>query len=298
MNDEAGVKVYSKETCYLIADILSKLNRNDLLVDVDYSKLPKFAWKTGTSYGKRDAWAVGFNPNYTIVAWVGNFSGKGSPFLSGAASALPLLADLFNAIDYNSKIKWFNKPQDIISREVCSVSGLLPTDDCKEHITELAIKNRSHNNYCDIHQEIIVSNDESVQYCKECLPDSNYKKKVYTIFNPDLVSYYKSNNIGYDSIPKHNPNCSLLKLGEGPKITSPSENFEYYIDRNELQEIVLSTASDPKVKYEYWYVNDKLISRCKPGEKVFYKFSFGKSKIVCMDDLGRSKKITINVKGY
>ena len=101
-----------------------------------------------------------------------------------------------------------------------------------------------------------------------------------------------------DTIPKHNPECITLKNGEGPKIISPSESFEYLIDKDDPQEIVLLSASDPKIKNHYWYVNDELIRKSQPGEKVFYKLSVGKFKIVCLDDLGRSKRVTIKVKGY
>lgn len=298
LNDDEGQRLFSKETSYLIEEILCGTKRNDLVVDMDFSKLLKFAWKTGTSFGKRDGWAVGFNPNYTIVVWVGNFDGEGSPFLTGAESALPLLAELFNVIDYNSKKKWFEKPGNIYTREICSVSGLLPTDLCKEHSTELAIQNRSHNNQCDIHQEVIVSTDESIQFCNECLPDSNFKRKVFAVYEPELSTYFKNNNIKLDTIPKHNLECTSLKNGEGLKIISPSESFEYLIDKDDPQEIVLLSAADPKIKNHYWYVNDELISKSQPGEKVFYKLSVGKFKIVCLDDLGRSKKVTIKVKGY
>lgn len=291
-------KLFSEETSYLIADILSGKKRNDLVVNIDFTKLPKFAWKTGTSYGKRDAWAVGFNPNYTIVVWVGNFDGEGSPFLTGAESAFPLLAELFGAIDYNSKIKWFEKPVNVIKREVCSVSGLLPTTFCKDLSKELAIKNRSHNIKCSVHQELLVSNDESIQFCNECLPDSNFKKKIFTVYEPELSTYFKNNNIEVDEIPRHNPNCISLKGGDGPKIISPSESFQYFIDKDDPQEIILSAAADPRTKIHFWYVNDQLIAKSKPGEKIFYRLSIGMFNIVCLDDLGRSSKVRINVKGY
>jgi len=298
LQSEDRIRMFSKETCYLIADILSGTKRNDVTVDLDFSKLPKFAWKTGTSYGKRDAWAIGFNPNFTIGVWVGNFDGSSSPFLNGAESALPLLAELFNVIDYNSRNKWFDKPSDVYSREVCSVSGLLPTNDCTERRIELAIKNRSHNQLCDIHQKVLVSNDEKTQYCMECLPDSNYKQKIYEVLNKDLIRWYRKNNIAYDSIPQHNPECTASLDGENPKIISPSESFEYFIDEDEPQEIVLLASSNPKIQFHYWYVNDVLIAKCKQGEKAFYKLSSGKIKIVCLNDLGKSTKVEIVVKTY
>lgn len=297
-NDDETKRIFSEETNYLIADILSGLSRNDINAGIDFSKLPKFAWKTGTSYGKRDAWSAGFNPNYTIVVWVGNFNNDGSPFLIGADAALPLLAELFNAIDYNSGIKWFDKPEKVITRKVCSESGLLPLQFCKEQINDIAIEDRSHNSYCDIHQEVFVNEEESIQYCFECLPTSNYKKKIYTVYKVEYQDFIKKQFINYDKVPFHNPECARLKYDGELKIISPSENFEYFIDRNDPQEITLQAVADYKAKQVYWYVDDKLIRRASSSEKVFHRFDEGKHTIVCMDDQGRSVKIVINVKKY
>jgi len=291
-------RIFSEETSYLISEILSGLSRNDINPEVDFVKLPKFAWKTGTSYGKRDAWAAGFNPNYTIVVWVGNFNNEGSPFLVGAEAALPLLAELFNAIDYNKENKWFIKPEKVITRKVCSASGLLCSQYCKEQVNELAIEGRSHNIYCDVHQEILVSTDEKIQYCSECLPDSNYKKKTYSVYKPEYQIFIKNQFIKYDEIPPHNSECSRLKYDGKLKIISPSENYEYFIDRNDPQEITLQAVTDYKSKKIYWYVNDELIKRANPSEKVFYRFKSGKNTIVCMDDLGRTTKIVATINEY
>ncbi|MDZ7623625.1 MAG: penicillin-binding protein 1C, partial [Ignavibacteriaceae bacterium] len=186
-DEQKGEQVFSEASSYLAAQILSGINRNDIVNLSNYSKLPKFAWKTGTSYGKRDAWAIGFNPNYTIGVWMGNFNGVGSPNLSGAEAAVPLLFDLFNAIDYDSDVKWFDVPEEIITREVCSESGLIPTNYCPNRMRDFAIKDKSHNEVCNIHKPVYVNLDESVQYCTGCLPSSGYKKAVFAVYQPELT---------------------------------------------------------------------------------------------------------------
>jgi membrane carboxypeptidase/penicillin-binding protein PbpC len=76
----------------MINDILSKVNRPDFPLNWQSTeRMPKIAWKTGTSYGRRDAWSIGYNKNYTVGVWVGNFSGVGVPDLSGSNTATPLL---------------------------------------------------------------------------------------------------------------------------------------------------------------------------------------------------------------
>lgn len=291
-------QIFSEASSYLIANILSGTNRSDIADLSQYSKLPKFAWKTGTSYGKRDAWAIGFNPNYTIGVWMGNFNGVGSPNLSGAEVAVPLLFDLFNAIDYNSDVKWFEKPDELISRKVCSESGLIPTQYCPNVVTGFAIKDKSHNHVCNIHQPVYVNVDETVQYCTSCLPSSGYKKEVFAVYQPELSVWFYQNKIDYHKPPQHNPECTAMFAEGGPKILSPTEDYEYFLEKNSGQEILLLAASDSRVKTHYWYVNDKFYKKCKPGERIFFNPDKKDLKITCMDDKGRDEIVYINVKYY
>ncbi|QNP52735.1 penicillin-binding protein 1C [Hymenobacter qilianensis] len=110
------ISLFSESAAYLTTDILAQLTRPDLPVGYETSRrLPKIAWKTGTSYGRRDAWSIGYNREYTTGVWVGNFSGHGAPALTGSEVATPLLFDLFNALAYNSPNNWFLPPAAWIS---------------------------------------------------------------------------------------------------------------------------------------------------------------------------------------
>ncbi|HEY1872513.1 MAG TPA: penicillin-binding protein 1C, partial [Chitinophagaceae bacterium] len=125
------IKLISPAANFMITDILSRVNRPDFPLNWQATEhMPKIAWKTGTSYGRRDAWSIGFNKNYTVGVWVGNFSGVGVADLSGANVATPLLFKIFNTIDYDSDEEWFKQPDDCEQRKVCSETGLLPTDHC------------------------------------------------------------------------------------------------------------------------------------------------------------------------
>src|SRR5204862_1590873 len=109
----AKTKLISAAADYMITDILSRVNRPDFPLNWQATEhMPKIAWKTGTSYGRRDAWSIGYNKNYTIGVWVGNFSGVGVADLSGANVATPLLFKIFNTIDYDSDEEWFSPPAD------------------------------------------------------------------------------------------------------------------------------------------------------------------------------------------
>ncbi len=105
--------VISPAANYMINEILSKVNRPDFPLNwTATERMPKIAWKTGTSYGRRDGWSIGYNKNYTVGIWVGNFSGVGVADLSGANIATPLLFKIFNTIDYDNDKEWFTQPAD------------------------------------------------------------------------------------------------------------------------------------------------------------------------------------------
>jgi penicillin-binding protein 1C len=297
-NTDEGIQLFSEAASYLVAEILSGMNRNDILDISGYSKLPKFAWKTGTSYGKRDAWAIGFNPNYTIGVWMGNFNGVGSPNLSGSEAAVPLLFDLFNAIDYDSDLKWFEIPDDLYERKVCSESGLIPTQFCSNVVKDFAIKGATHNKVCSIHKPVYVNFDESVQYCTGCLPSKGYKKVVYPVYSAELTVWLSRNKLDLRLPPNHNPECTAKFAESGPKIISPLEDYDYLLEKNSGQEIMLLAASDSRVKTHYWFVDDKFYLKSEPGEKVFYAPDKDNLKITCLDDKGRDRSVRINLKFY
>ena len=146
-------QLISKAAAYLLTDILAQRTRPDLPVDAASSRhLPRIAWKTGTSYGRRDAWSIGYNRDYTIGVWVGNFSGQGSPALTGADVASPLLFDLFNALAYNSTNEWFAPPASLDFRLVCAETGLVPGEHCDNQLIDYYLPGTSNSRRCQ-HQQ-------------------------------------------------------------------------------------------------------------------------------------------------
>ncbi len=112
-NKNKSTELISPSAAYMITEILSKVNRPDFPLTWSATEhMPKIAWKTGTSYGRKDAWSIGYNKKYTVGVWVGNFSGAGVPELSGANTATPLLFKIFNTIDYDSDEEWYAAPPE------------------------------------------------------------------------------------------------------------------------------------------------------------------------------------------
>jgi penicillin-binding protein 1C len=227
-----NTSIISPSATYLITEILAQIKRPDLPNNFDYTyRLPKIAWKTGTSFGRRDAWSIGYNKKYTVGVWVGNFSGEGVPELSGAEIATPLLFQLFNTLDYNASNEWFRQPKDVVSRQVCAESGDLPSEYCTNKILDYSIKNISHTRKCTHLKKLNVNLTELMSYCMQCLPVYGYKEKLCSNNAPELLSFYELKHVLYEKIPLHNPNCTRFFKTDNnaPMITNPNHGSEYFL---------------------------------------------------------------------
>jgi penicillin-binding protein 1C len=290
------IRLISPGSAFMTSEILTTLTRPDLPNNFQSSMhIPKIAWKTGTSYGRHDAWSIGYNMNYTIGVWIGNFSGEGVPELTGADMATPLLFEIFNSLDYNSNKKWFRQPDDLDFRLVCSVSGKVPDDFCESQVIDYFIPKVSSVQKCNHMKQVYVSPDESFSYCTSCLPHDGYKTKLYSNPDPDLITYYETEHILYEKIPAHNKNCSRIFSSQPPTITSPTDRKEYIIEKGQDQQLMLSCNADNEVKTVYWYINDRFFKSCSSTEKIFFVPEEGQVKISCSDDKGRNTNIVIKV---
>ncbi|MGD2035107.1 MAG: penicillin-binding protein 1C, partial [Bacteroidales bacterium] len=240
INDK-GKTIVSKEAAFMITEILTQLKRPDYPVDWDNTmNTPKIAWKTGTSYGRRDAWSIGYNKNYTVGVWMGNFSGEGVPELNGADKATPLLFQLFNAIDNNSPKDWFVIPDELGMRYVCSQSGLVPGEFCHDLIIDYYLPGISSNQKCSHLKKVYINPDSTMSYCTSCPPETGYKTALYPNLAPEIITYFEENNIHFKRVPPHNPECERLLTGSKPEITSPIHDNEYYVNVADSMQVMLS----------------------------------------------------------
>jgi penicillin-binding protein 1C len=294
---DASGEVCSKESTYLINQILTQITRPDLPNNYAYTyRMPKIAWKTGTSFGKKDAWSIGYNAKYTVGVWIGNFSGEGVPELSGANIATPLLFDIFNTIDYNSSSKWFKSPENITLRKVCAESGDVPNEFCINQVTDYYIPSVSKMTQCTHARYVYVSADASMSYCSHCMPDSGAVKKIFPNHAPELVSWFETKHILYERVPTHNPKCERVFAENAPQIVYPVDGSEYILDKNDTQKLMLNAQVRNDVKEIYWYINDKLLQKATPNTPIFFEPTAGKIKISCSDDKGRNTDIFVKVR--
>lgn len=290
-----ALKLLDPASSYIISDILSGVQRPDFPNNFEFTfRLPRIVWKTGTSFGKRDAWAIGYNPDYTVGVWLGNFSGESLPQLSGAMVATPLLFQVFNLLPNTGK--WFIKPPSLIYRNVCAVSGLPANDFCTDITTDTFVEGTIIKQKCSHLKKVMVNHSESKSYCGKCV-DAYDSKTVYYL-NPDVryMGYLSQKGLSFKTIPQHNPDCISIRQGSDLKIISPRNKGIYFLDGKE--EIELSAQSIDNLQQVIWYHNNKQIGSTRISKSIFIKPILGKNTISCTDKNGKTVSVWFEGKTF
>ncbi len=257
--------------------------------------LPQIAWKTGTSYGRRDGWAIGYNRDYTVGVWTGNFPGNGIPELNGADCAVPLLFNIFRAISPVNQAGWFAPPGDLDFRLVCSESGMPSDTFCHQVVMDYFLPGISPSVRCNHLQKYYVNEGATMSYCRNCVPEKGYIEVLLPYYPPELISWYNEMQIPFKEVPPHNPECPAITNGSAPRITSLTDGAEYLLIHGRKQELMLSCNAENGVGKIYWYLNDKFYKAAGPSEKIFFAPEAGNYKISCSDDRGRNSDIRVKV---
>lgn len=293
-------RIISPESAYLISEILTKPQRPDFPNHYQSALgMPHIAWKTGTSQGRRDGWAIGYNGAYTLGIWTGNFSGKPNSYISGANIAVPLLFEIFHSLQSEDKKAWLNKPAGLDTRLVDATTGLLPSEFSTNMTTDYYIPGISASRSTAHLVQIWVSNDEKISYCSDCLPMEKVKQKVYEVYPVELQLYYKSQSISFVQIPPHNPKCNAQISGKAPVIISPVEGSEYFIEIGSGEGLSLKGGFDNDVFKTYWFINGKFFASIqKSSSTIWIPEESGNYKISCVDDKGRSSEVKVKIKVF
>lgn len=293
--------ILSPESAYIITEILSKIQRPDYPQNyVSAKNAPLISWKTGTSQGKRDAWAIGYNRNYTIGVWVGNFTGKPNSTISGSNLAVPLLFELFNNLNLEDKRSSIPKPDNLHIRKVDGTTGLLPSELSVSVVDDYYIPGVSFSKQTEHLKKVYVSNDETISYCVDCMPDAAFKQLVYEVPEIELRLFYKSQRMNFREIPPHNPKCVTYQNKEQIVIIHPKDRNEYFLENNSDNSIILNAKSSSGMsKKIYWFVNDSFIGISKDGEGFDWQPKLaGNYKITCVSSDNSKQEINIKVKIY
>ena len=287
------------ETSWIVTEMLTTLKRPDYPEVFELTgTMPKVAWKTGTSYGHRDAWSIGYSPDFTIGVWIGNFNGTGSPILSGSDTAAPILFSLFTALIGEKTSQWFSKPEKLEERQVCSLSGKLLTPHCPTHTTDMYIPNISPVDTCHIHKKIQIDMTTGERLCSSCRTGRKYIDKTIVVWPSEVATWLNASGYVVPELPNHNANCTRLLTGTPPIILSPTRETVYHIRSGvppEYQKIRLSASVSGDTQDLYWFLNGELISKGEAVEAAFLTPVVGNHQLTCIDGAGRSTSLPLTI---
>ena len=179
-------QLISPGAAYLVLDILKDVRRPGLEGNWRaYPSSSPLAWKTGTSYGSRDAWAVGVSPQWTIAVWVGNFSGGSVSGLTGVDSAGPLLFQVFNRLPKDPYGLWFARPEaDLVEVSVSPATGYRLQGVAQNTARAQAPASAKPLRYSPYERTLFVTGDERMMVCSLCWDRQDVKtiqKVVYPL---------------------------------------------------------------------------------------------------------------------
>jgi len=289
-NSQEGAQLISSGSTYLTLEMLKDLKRpGSEYFWQKFNNAKDFSWKTGTSYGHKDAWAVGLNPEYTIAVWVGNFDGESNKNLSGANSAGPILFDLLEALPTKPN-NWFELVEmDFREMEICSVSGFRASKNCPDTDLVNAPYGMKSMKSCDYHQTKYLSDNLDLQTCSACWNELGATPTKLLEYPPDIAYYLRRKGAFITSIPPHNPECSRYRAEKSSKIIYPNMDAKLFlpVDFNgELQKVICKVGHTSSVNKVYWYLNEEYLGETDRQHKMAVNFKSGWNELKIVDDLG------------
>ena len=318
-------RLLREETSFIITEMLttSQLPVNTVKNPEAFEStmnLPKIAWKTGTSYGHRDAWCIGYSPKLTIGVWLGNFDGKGAPMLSGVDAATPILFALFTALTGQDTHRWYTIPEQLKTREVCALTGVLPSPHCPTRKSDVYIPGISSVKVCSIHKRIYVDRDTGYSLCSHCqslpttgenstehiqgthskrhTPLNNVETEIFEEWPAEAATWLAKNGFAVPVLPEHNPLCTGTVAGTAPVILSPAEDTIYYIRDGvpiENQKIQLSASTSNRTQQLYWFLDGELIFKGDARQPYWFTPVKGEHMLTCVDAEGRSTSRPLHI---
>ncbi len=265
--------VCSPEAAWLVAEMLGGDDRLPESHHADV-RAPHIAWKTGTSSGFRDAWAVAFNPVYVIAVWAGNPNGRSAPALVGARLAVPAMWEIVRGLYPNGDGPWFERPAGVTRRTVCAISGQPSGPDCPRTEAAWCIAGVSSPHPCDVH-------------VRQTTADGHVE--VIERWPPAVASFLRARVAPDAAARTGQPN-------EPPRLINPQPGAVYRIVEGlDTAQRLMLKATCRGNETLYWFVDDQFLSAAAAEAPVPWTLTHGHHAIVCATAAGCSARADIVV---
>lgn len=261
----------------------------------------KIAWKTGTSNGFRDAWAIGITPKYTVGVWAGNANGQGNPDLKGTTAAAPLLFDIFHSLE---RSEWFERPDEKMKEvKVCRLSGMLATEQCEGEVIKIP-KESHYSKLCPWHQLVHLDKDETWRVHGKCESVYNMKRKNWFVLPPRMEFFYRKYHPEYRTLPPFRADCRATRQDLSGQnmlgLIYPDHNSQIYIpiELNEKRgKVVLEAVHRNHDATIFWHLDEEYLGKTKVFHQMAVQTEPGKHRLILIDHHGNRLARTFLVLG-
>ncbi len=287
-----GTRLLSDESSFMVMDMLRQNPRPDETTGAQPGRLPVY-WKTGTSWGFRDAWTAGSFGPYVLVVWVGNFDGSSNQAFVGVEAAAPLffqMVDALQAAQPRMGEPLRRMPANLRRVEICLASGDLPNQWCPQRGMTWFIPGKSPIRVSQVHRPVVIDDETGQPACPPYAGKRTHVE-VYEFWPSELQRVFVQAGIPRRTPPRNDACGDVGVEGEPPAITSPLRGSIYAMRLKRLGDdrIALSANADASVREMYWFVNEAYVGRSAPGEALFWQpAAAGNYEVRVVDDRGRS----------
>jgi penicillin-binding protein 1C len=249
----------------------------------------KIAWKTGTSFGFRDAWAIGITPKNVVAVWVGNADGEGRAGLIGVQTAAPVMFDIFRLLP---AVPWFKKPvYNYNYIPVCRQTGFRANVDCRDVDTLFMPPNAGKSPLCPYHKIIHLDKTISYQVTSDCAAPADMQHVSWFILPATMEYYYKQHQHDYKMLPPFKEGCTAYTTTKEIEIIYPQAGAKIYvpleISGEKGRTIFIATHRKSNAKI-FWSLDDSFLSTTEHFHQLAVNPSPGKHVLTLTDEAGNS----------
>ncbi len=279
----------SPAAIWLTYEALRRVNRPETETGWQYfGGAPEVAWKTGTSFGFRDAWAIGTTPSYIVAVWAGNADGEGRPGLSGIASAAPLLFDIIRLLP--PVAEWFARPEEGMTLvEVCAASGYRAGPDCTEKREELVPEAGLRSDACPYHTIVTLDTTETYRVNSTCASPREVVSRSWFILPPAMEYYYRMRNPSYRTLPPFRKGCTDDMKVPSMEFIYPPRDARIFIPRSlqgQMMSMLPEIAHRRRNATVYWHLDNNYIGMTRQLHQTEIRVGEGEHLITAVDEEG------------
>lgn len=305
VSNDKGEQLLTPEAAFLTLKMLEKnqpVDREKPFGSHSESKDYPLYWKTGTSYGFKDAWSAGIFGKWVLVVWVGNFDGQANPALVGRTAAAPLFFKIIRQLDRVEKTSRGPLSEaglNLAQVTICKATGDIANLDCDKTVVSYFIPGVSAIKLSGISRRIPINVDNGLRACRHKPPQT--KMEVYEFWPTDVLKAYAEAGVSIRRPPAFEENCADAEIsvtGRAPQIVFPAQGSVFVLkpsDKGQLK-VALKATLDSDAGRVYWFINNRLIRSSRAEEVIETEVGSGKIGITAVDDAGRSNSIVVTVR--